>query len=356
MPSKTFKRKNVKSKNKNKNKKSIKRNSKLSSRSKKMRSNIRKMKGGEVITESTREYFNIKDTDVELKKDNYYINSENLYFCKNSKIFEFINFGFSFFNSYDDKEGINLFDTAFDEKDKLERDKLLNEVYTDRKTKIEKENLIKLPTGVFLRTPKWKNQNLYKKNELQFKLPFFTVKENFLYLYKAVSILQLKDIYEKGLNSKYGGIAGADIFEDIQEYDRGKMYIGKSILAATDYMEDIVLSVLIILKIPVEMSYDINLASDFSTYGSFYGSMGSYFVGSIPSKFIYIIVNDKEYLLNEKNITLAIQNVIENLTPEQIESFTPTIINSFTPEQKKLLNARKIKLDIYSFELNNLQI
>ncbi len=48
MPSKTFKRKNVKSKNKNnnKNKKSIKRNSKRNSHIKKIRSSVRKMKGG----------------------------------------------------------------------------------------------------------------------------------------------------------------------------------------------------------------------------------------------------------------------------------------------------------------------
>jgi len=47
MPSKTFKRNNVKSKNKNKkSNKSLTRNSKRSSRSKKMLSNVRKMKGG----------------------------------------------------------------------------------------------------------------------------------------------------------------------------------------------------------------------------------------------------------------------------------------------------------------------
>ena len=68
MPSKTFKRKNIKSKNKNnnKNKKSLKRNSKRNSHSKKIRTNVRKMRGGGKLKEDVLSYFNIKNYSVNL--------------------------------------------------------------------------------------------------------------------------------------------------------------------------------------------------------------------------------------------------------------------------------------------------
>ena len=81
MPSKTFKRKNIKSKNKNKNKKTLKRNSKSISRSKKMRSNVRKMKGGSGN--------NLEIKDIKISK-NIYISILNLFNCDKEEYDKFI--------------------------------------------------------------------------------------------------------------------------------------------------------------------------------------------------------------------------------------------------------------------------
>ena len=78
MPSKTFKRKNIKSKNKNK--KTLKRNSKSISRSKKMRSNVRKMRGGA----NTQPALN---TTESTEQDDFFVSIYDLFLGKDSKKF-----------------------------------------------------------------------------------------------------------------------------------------------------------------------------------------------------------------------------------------------------------------------------
>ena len=81
MPSKTFKRKNVKSKNKNKkSKKSIKRNSKRNSRSNKIMSSIRKMRGGA----NTQPALN---TTESTEQDDFFVSIYDLFLGKDSKKF-----------------------------------------------------------------------------------------------------------------------------------------------------------------------------------------------------------------------------------------------------------------------------
>jgi len=356
MPRKTFKRKNVNSKHK----KSLKLNSKRSFCSKKMRTSVRKMEGGGIINDNNRKYFKITDEDV------VYINNVNsfvkVYNTKTNKICEFIDNNNSYFNLNNPKVFEN-FNKAINEKDKTKRDIFLDLVYNERKTQIEQENLIKLPNGVFLRTPLLKGKNINcnnsKFNNSKFILQYFEIKDELLYLYKIVSILQLKDIYEIGLTSKYGGIGGLLRSIEMQQYDRGKMYVRASKSKTDFFIGEIPLSVLIIVKIPVEMSYDINLASDFDKFGS----NDIYFVGSIPSKFIKIIVDNTEYDLTLENINLAITKlkkyhiielqteiiesitpeIIQNLTPEQITYFKPEQIEYFIPEQIQSLTPEQIQ-------------
>jgi len=334
-----------------KSKKNLSKKRKNIKRSKKTRNNIRKIKGGGVIINDSikGKYYNIIDSDVEI----IYSMNKYIYLSKNNEICEFIlNNTNSYFNSNDGS--IENFKKAIDEKDKIKKNGLLDQVFTSRKTNIEKEKLIKLPNSVYFRTPKHDN-NSYTKC-IDFILPKFYVRDNFLYLYKVVSRLELHNIFDNGLHSKYGGFGGADRNLDMKIYDRGKMYIGISENETDFFMDRVTSAILIIIRIPVEMSYDINLSANFNHNGY----MDTYFIGIILKEYIYIAIRNKEeteyYELTPDNIKLAIQNlneeyeayefkkeIIESLTKEQIQSFTPEFlklfslvqIQSFTPKQRK---------------------
>ena len=342
-----------------KSKKKFSKKRKNVKRSKKTRNHIRKLKGGgEIIKDKDTGiiYYNITDSDVEINQD-IYSPGNYLYLSKNDNICKFILKKFSNFNS--NNIDVASFKKAIDEPDKIEKNKLLDEVFNKRKDNIEEENLIKLPDGVYFRTPKHDNKTYpYEKcDNLKFKLPKFDVRNNFLHLYKVVSILDLHNILNNGLHSKYGGIGGSNRGLDLKINDRGKMYIGTAKEKTNFFMEYVTLGILIIIRIPVEMSYNINLSANFNEEGY----LDTYFIGIILKQYIYIEIRNKEkytyYELSQESIKLAIQNlnveyekhvftkeIIESLTKEQIQSFAPNLlksfsnvqIQSFTPEQREM--------------------
>jgi hypothetical protein len=363
-----------------KSKKNISKKRKNVKRIKKTRKHIRKMKGGgEIINDPIKgKYYNIIDSDVEIIKDPY-SRYNDIYLSKNKAICDFIFNNYYNFNS--NNEDLQFFKKAIDEKDKFEKNKLLDQVFKLRKNNIEKERLIKLPNSVYFRTPINNDiSNTNCNNIVKFKLPKFDVRDNFLYLYKVVSRLELHNILDNGLHSKYGGVGGADRELNIKIGDRGKMYIGTS-KDKTDYFMDLVTAgILIIIIIPVEMSYNINLSANFNHNGY----MDTYFIGIILKQYIYIEIRNKgitkNYELTPENIKLALQNlnetyetysfkkeIIESLTKEQIQSFTSEFlklfslvqIQSFTPEQRQfflpeqLQGLTKEQLQILKPEQNN---
>jgi hypothetical protein len=336
-----------------KSKKNLSKKRKNGEPSKKTHKYTRKMKGGGVIINDRikGKYYNIEKTDVIISNHPY---GGQIYLLKNEEICNFINNSSHNFNNNDDD--LNDFNKAIETEDMILRDELLENVFTIRKKNIEKENLINLPNGVYFRTPKNDTETLINCNvdyPSKFKLPIFDVRENFLYLYKVVSIMQLHMILKNSLNSKYGGIGGADRRLELQHNDRGKMYIGIS-KDKTDYFFDRVsLPILIIIKIPVEMSYTINLSANFNDDGY----MDTYFIGIIPKKYIKIKIGNKLYELTTGTIKSAIKNLKENyeayqfkkeiieiLTEEQIQSFTPEFIKLFSLEQLKMFSQEQKKM------------
>lgn len=262
--------------------------------SKKTRKYIKKMRGGGGIIKDPGkgEYYNVENSDVKIvmsekENDSYYL--KHKFFQKN-KLCKYIK------SSNGELDINNVPDELFKKAQATEniddKNKILDEIYKIRKTNIEKEKLIKLPNGVFFRTPL-----IYKNNELKFlkcsekfKLPLFEVKDEFLYLYKVIPISHLEMIARNGLHSKYGGTGGLSREQEVQFHDRGKMYVSPN-NKLSFYSERIQeRDVMITIKIPVEDSYTINLAANFDNNGY----MDIFFIGQISNKNIEIELGENK--------------------------------------------------------------
>ena len=237
------------------------------------------------------------------------------------------------------KSDIPDFYSAIREKNIELRDALLNKVYLSRKVDIESERLLHFPEDIYFRTPLVDTFDITSQFAVgNFKIPKFIVKDKFLYLYKAISLFQLPSILKNGLDSKFGGIDGADRDIEIITWDRGKMYVGLSTIDATCFLERITCSLLIRIKIPTNMSYDINLATSINNNGF----LDNYFIGIIEPKYIsvYMKTKDHRYLGEESYFQYLLDaKTIENITKYTIE-------NLYDYEIKNLIRD-KIELSLY---------
>jgi hypothetical protein len=398
-------------KNLSKNKKTHKRNNKRSSRSRKLRSVVRKMSGGRVNRADGIYYIDESEITVPEYEDSKYSGPT---ISNNTDICNFINKSDTY-NSYP-----SFFKNAYDKYMETKDEIYLDKIYQARLSKTDSTlryplvKQLKFPNGVFFRASlsltvinnegkgniSCKQPTQLKDGEQpnpytyipEFKLPSFTIKgdtikDKVLYLYKYISALQLESILISGLHSKYGGIEGAERGESTVYNDLGKMFVGLHKEQALFYYDKVgILAVLLICKIPIEFSKDINLGSDFNQDGY----MDTFFVGIIPSKFISVEIGKEIFELNDANLNTILTQTIENeksllydfnkiqieslsdriikcftpkqityftptqityftpkqiesFTPEQIESFTPEQRESFTPEQKKILKISNIE-------------
>jgi len=275
--------------------------------------------------------YNILPSDIS-KGIQYYDES----FLVNEKIYYFIMTTSKILNR--NKSDIPYFHNAIREHNVELRDALLDKVYLSRKADIESERLLHFPEDIYFRTPLLDTfYNKLKFSVGDFKIPKFIVKDKFLYLYKAISLFQLPFILQNGLHSKFGGIGGADRDIDLQEWDRGKMYVGLSPNNATFFLERITCSLLIRIKIPTSMSYDINLATSIDNSGF----LDNYFIGIIEPKYISVYMTTKDH--RHLEIESYYQNLMDVKTIENITKYT--IENLYDYEIKNLLRD-KIELSM----------
>ena len=276
-----------------KSKKNISKKRKNVKRNKKTRKNkhIKKMRGGGYIKNDEKNIYvyNIEENSIK--------NSNGKLLITDLALFGHIVYK----NEFNLKDNLNLLDQAAVEMNESKRIELLDTIVESLKKKINDTVVIKLPNGVFLRTPiqEYKNkidtEKKYKKG-YAFSLPLFETKDGFLYLYSFIPKSQLEDITVNGLNSKFGGIYWHlmdyntnynEYKDDERSYDMCKFFLNTTSNNLINRLYNYSIHIQISIVIPIEKSYDINLSAFFS-FGNSNGdgSQNVFFVGIIDPNYI----------------------------------------------------------------------
>jgi hypothetical protein len=321
--------------------------------------NYRKKGGKKIIGPPS--YYEIEEEDVTLKQVPgyrqlmYELNNTSDEICK-----YILNNDFFRFNGDNRQQVSDIFQEILKMPENEERDTLMEEVYLSRKASIEKERLIKLPDGVFLRTPLYAHYNYSRYDDCKIPLNFpkFEVNAGQLTMYKVIPKSHLENIRVNGLHSKYGGLSGADRSDGMKYYDRGKMYIAINEDVASGFSGWLSDYVYLKIEIPADMSREINLTADYKqqTRIGDKSYQDIYFVGVIEPRYISVkmkFTDDYEPLLETQTKSARplseskpaksaspVRSIRSASTPRPVQTqkrrgFRQTIRNFFTRRKKE---------------------